>query len=122
MTIQRVIKCKHNNIPFFAWKNYQFYEKNYDKIKFYGTFILFILYIIFMQIIHFLPASIIFVFLFNVLYSGLDEVKMCLTCLKNGEANKSLAIKSLLISLLIAVIFSTTIWFIFGQVLKTTLP
>ncbi|MBK5200203.1 MAG: tripartite tricarboxylate transporter TctB family protein [Spirochaetaceae bacterium] len=122
MSILRFIKCRRNNTPFITFKNYQFYEKNYDKIKFYGTFVLFILYIFFMNIIHFLPASIIFIFLFNVLYSGVDKIKLCFNCAKKGSVKNSDATKSLLISLLISVVFSMTIWFIFGQVLKTTLP
>ena len=96
--------------------------ENYDKIKFYGTFVLSVLYILFMNIIHFLPASIIFIFLFNILYCGNNEIKICISNIKNGTKQKNSTLKSLLSSLVISVLFSTTIWFIFGQVLKTTLP
>jgi len=120
--IQRAVKCRQNKTSFISCKNYQFFEENYDKIKFYGTFVLSVLYILFMNIIHFLPASIIFIFLFNILYCGNNEIKICISNIKNGTKQKNSTLKSLLSSLVISVLFSTTIWFIFGQVLKTTLP
>lgn len=78
--------------------------QNYDKLKFWGTLVLFILYILSMEIIGFLAASIIFIFLFNVLFCGTFEKK------------------SLAISAIISVIASVGIWYVFGVVFNITLP
>ena len=76
---------------------------NCDYVKLFGTLILFIGYIACLNVIGFTITSIIFVFLFNVLYAGT-------------------APKSLLISILIAVISSVVIAVMFGVIFNITLP
>lgn len=72
-------------------------------MKLFGTLVLFAAYIIAMDILGFTAASIIFVFLFNVLYAGTKP-------------------KSLAISALIAVVASIIISIAFGVIFKITLP
>ncbi|MDF2821707.1 MAG: conserved rane protein of unknown function [Clostridiales bacterium] len=104
MLLQRVMKAKKEKKPIISLKNKRFFEENYDKLKFYGTIVLFILYIIFMDIIGFLTASIIFVTLFNLLYAATKERK------------------SVIVSIIVSVVTSVILWFIFGFVFNVTLP
>lgn len=104
IVLQSVIKAKKENKPFINLKNKKFFGENYDKLKFYGTLILFVLYILFMDIIGFLPSSIIFITLFNVLYAATKEKKSIIT------------------SIIISTIASVILWFIFGYVFNVTLP
>lgn len=104
LIIQAIIKAKKENKPLFNFKNKKFFEENYDKIKFWGSIVLFVLYILSLELLGFLIASIVFITLFNVLYAG--------------TKNK----KSLFYSLLISVIASFVLWFLFGYVFNVTLP
>ena len=58
--------------------------------------------------LHFVPASIIFIFLFNVLFD-----------LKQGEPFN---FKSIAISLLISVVCSYGVWYLFFKLFNITLP
>lgn len=82
----------------------RFFCENYDKLKLFGGFILFVFYILAMEWTSFLPASIIFMFLFNLLFAGSKEKKSI-----SGSAA-------------IAVITSVVIWYTFGIVFNITLP
>ena len=106
--IQRAIKCKKTGTPFINFKNYHFFRLNYDKVKLWGSLILFILYIIALPILHFAWASVIFIFLFNVLFE-----------MKPG---KLFEFKSVLISAIIALAGSWGVWYLFFQVFNITLP
>ncbi|MDY6305735.1 MAG: tripartite tricarboxylate transporter TctB family protein [Oribacterium sp.] len=81
----------------------RFFKPNADYVKLFGTFILFCGYIICMDILGFTSTSIIFVFLFNVLYAGTKP-------------------KSLLISALIAIVGSILVSLAFGVWFQITLP
>lgn len=105
MFIQRTIKCKKNNERIFDYKNYTFFQKNWDKLKLIGTLVLFILYIKSMLIFGFLLSSIVFISLFNILFVGIQNNK-----------------KSLINSVAISSGFSVGIWFLFGYVFQITLP
>ncbi len=85
-------------------KRYRFFVEGYDKLKLFGTVILMILYVLALDLVGFLPASILFVLLFNVLFCGTLE--------KN----------SLLVSAVIAVVFPVAVWLIFGKLFNVTLP
>lgn len=85
-------------------KKFHFFVENYDKVKLFGTVALMILYILALELMGFLPASVLFVFLFNVLFCGTLEKK------------------SLLISAVIAVVFPVAVWLIFGKLFNVTLP
>lgn len=102
--IQALLKAKRENRPLFNLKNKKFFIENYDKLKLFGTLVLFVLYILFMDILGFLVASILFVTLFNLLYAASKEVK------------------SIIVSVVISIIASVTLWFIFGYVFNITLP
>ena len=105
MFIQRIIKCKKNNEKIFDYKNYTFFQKNWDKLKLIGTLVLFVLYIKSMLIFGFLLSSIVFISLFNILFVGIQNNK-----------------KSLINSVAISSGFSVGIWFLFGYVFQITLP
>lgn len=81
-----------------------FFVEGYDKLKFWGTLVLMILYVLALQRFGFLPASLVFVFLFNVLFCG------------------TLQFKSLLISAVISVTASLFVWYVFGVLFNITLP
>ncbi|MDF2843792.1 MAG: conserved rane protein of unknown function [Herbinix sp.] len=104
LIVQACIKAKKENKPLLRFKNKCFFVENYDKIKFWGSILLFILYILSLELIGFLLSSIIFITLFNVLFAGTRKIK------------------SLISSLVISVIASFTLWFLFGYVFNVTLP
>ncbi len=87
---------------FFA-KPGRFFKENADYVKLFGTLILFVGYILTLGVLGFTATSIIFVFLFNFLYAD-----------KNP--------KSILISVIIAVVASLLIAYLFGVVFQITLP
>ncbi len=122
MSIQSFLKAKKENRPFIQLKGKRFFEENWDKIKIIGTLVLFIFYIFAMDIIGFLVASIIFIFLFNVLFAGIEQLKEIPVALKEKSYFRNDGFRSVCTSLLIAVIFSAGIWFIFGEVFRITLP
>lgn len=108
IALQRAVKCKKEGTPFINFKNYHFFAPNYDKLKLWGALFLFIAYLIALPQLHFVPASIIFIFLFNVLF----------------DFNKAqpFNFKSILISLVISLICSYGVWYLFFQVFNITLP
>ncbi len=103
LVIQRLVKCRREKTPFFPG-GFRFFAPGYDKLKFYGSFVLFVLYILAMEWMGFLAASIVFIFLFNALY--------CAT----------LRPKSLSASVLISVLSSVAVWYVFGVLFRITLP
>ena len=115
--IQRAVKCRKTNTPFINL-HARILVENWDKVRLIGTFVLLLLYPFAMNLMHFLWASILFIFLFNVLFCGIDKIAL----VKNGGGLQNEGIRSLLISLLVSVIASTLIWFIFGYVFRITLP
>lgn len=122
MLIQRAIKCKKQGKPFFNFKNYHFFVANWDKVRLPGSLLLLLLYIPAMNFMGFLPASIIFIFLFNVLFVGIAQLASIPAAFKTKKFWSNPDFRSLLISLIISVVSSTLIWFLFGTVFKITLP
>ena len=108
IAIQRAVKCRREGTPFINLKHYSFFVPNYDKLKFWGSLILFIGYLIALPQLHFVPASIIFIFLFNVLFD-----------LKQGGPFN---FKSIAISLLISLVCSYGVWYLFFKLFNITLP
>ncbi len=88
--------------PFFQ-KPGRFFLESYDKMKLWGTLLLFAGYIFALDVIGFTVTSLIFVFLFNVLYTGTSK-------------------KALIGSAVIAVVASLLISVMFGIVFNITLP
>lgn len=87
--------------PFFA-KPGRFFKENYDKLKLFGTLVLFAAYIFCLDIIGFTVTSLIFVFLFNVLYTGFGKKQMIMSAVIT-------VIAVLLISVLFGVVFNITL-------------
>lgn len=87
--------------PFFA-KPGRFFKENYDKLKLFGTLVLFAAYIFCLDIIGFTVTSLIFVFLFNVLYTGFGKKQMIMSAVIT-------VIAVLLISVLFGVVFNLTL-------------
>ena len=122
MAIQRLIKCKKQGKPFFAFKNYSFFVANWDKVRLIGSLVLMVLYFPAMNLLGFLPASILFLFLFNVLFVGIEQLASIPVAFKTRKFWSNRDFRSLLNSLIISVVSSTLIWFIFGKLFKITLP
>lgn len=118
----RLFETRKKKITFFDYRSYHFFEKNWDKLKLMGTLVLFILYIYLLDIIGFLAANIFFVFLFNLLFTGVENFKEFFIGIKNGEFFKNVGFKSVFNSIIISVVFSVMVWLVFGQVFQITLP
>lgn len=82
----------------------KFFKKDYDKLKFFGTIVLLIGYVSMLEIIGFLIASILFIFLIMILFIG------------NFER------KTIIVSIANSVTTSVIIWYLFGTVFNITLP
>lgn len=104
LLIQGILKARKENRSFLSWKGTRFFTEHYDKAKLFGTIIGLVAYILLMPILGFIPASLLFIFFFNVLYAG-----------RWGK-------KDLAISLSIAAVETMTVWFIFGYLFEITLP
>lgn len=104
MIIQSVLKAKKENKPLFNLKNKKFFVENYDKLKLFGSIGLFVLYILSLEILGFLVASIVFITLFNILFAASKQIQ------------------SLINSVVISTIASFALWFLFGYVFNVTLP
>lgn len=91
---------------FFA-KPGRFFAENYDKLQIWGTLILLVAYFFLLDKIGFTVCSIIFLFLFNTLFGGKDN-------LKNG--------KYILMSVVISVVATLFISILFGTIFNITLP
>ncbi len=85
MLIQRALKCKRQGTPFFNFKNYHFFEKDWDKVRLPGTFILLVLYIPSMELLGFLPASIIFIFFVQCIVCRDSPALLHSSCLQDQE-------------------------------------
>lgn len=104
MMIQRYLRCKTEGRPFIALKGYHFFMPGWDKWKLLGGVGVFVAYIYLMELISFLPASILCIFGLNVIYTG-DRTK-----------------RSLTMSAVLAVVASVLIYVIFGILFRVTLP
>lgn len=91
----------------FFTKPGRFFEENYDKLKFWGAIVLTIGYFFLLDKIGFTVCSIIFVFLFNTLFAGLDRMKN---------------VKYHVVSLIISVVASLVVSILFGTVFNISLP
>ncbi|MFC4557820.1 tripartite tricarboxylate transporter TctB family protein [Virgibacillus kekensis] len=83
---------------------FKFFSKNYDKLKFYGSIALLIVYTLALQWIGFILASIVFMILITLLYIG--NVKK----------------KSIIVSITNSLTTTIVVWYIFGRLFDITLP
>ena len=104
IVVQTVLKAKKENRKLFDFKGKHFFEENYDKVKLFGTLVLLVLYLVLMNVLGFILASILFIGLFNILYDG-----------KFGK-------KDLLVSFGISAVETLLVWFVFGYIFSITLP
>lgn len=102
--LQYLLKTRKEKSKLFSFKGKHFFEKDYDKVKLFGSAILLLLYIVIMKPLGFIFASILIMSLFNILYSA-----------RFGK-------KDIGISIGISVIETMTVWFIFGYLFEITLP
>lgn len=84
-----------------SWK---FFVPEADFFMLFGSLVLFILYIMALDFLGFLVSSLIFIFLFNLLFC------------------RTLKIKSALISLVISLISCVSVWYLFSVVFNISLP
>lgn len=87
----------------FLEKPGKFFIEGCDHLKLWGSLILFAAYIYCLDLIGFTVTSVVFVFLFNILYAGVSK-------------------KSLLISIALSVASTAVISVLFGVVFNITLP
>ncbi len=87
--------------------NGKFFAENYDKMKFWGAIVLTAAYFFLLDKIGFTICSIVFLFLYNTLFAGMDRMK-----------NKRYHINSLIISVVACLLVSI----LFGTVFAITLP
>ena len=107
--VQRAMRCKKEGKPFISFKGYRFFIKDFSPVIFFGSIVLMIVYFYLLPIIHFLPASIIFLMIFNVLYNK---------PVVDGKLDK----KSLLVSAIISVVGPLLIYVLFAVAFGLTLP
>ncbi len=87
----------------FMGKPGKFFRDDCDHVKLWGTLVLFAAYLWCLNVIGFTVTSIVFVFLFNVLYAGTEK-------------------KSLILSVVLSVASALIISVLFGVVFNITLP
>jgi hypothetical protein len=61
-------------------------------------------------------------FLFNVIFNGVEQVKGFVEGIKTKEGWSNPGFRSIIISLIVSVVSSVLIWLIFGTLFKITLP
>lgn len=83
---------------------FKFFMDYYDKVKFYGTILLLIMYAVTMTWIGFVPSSILFMILITLLYIGNIHKKSIVVSITNSLAT------------------TIVIWYVFGQLFDITLP
>ncbi len=121
--IQRAIRCKKEGTPFINFKGYHFFVPGYDKVKFWGALILFVLYLYLLPIIHFVPAGIIFITLFNILFTNCINLEKLFGQKNNpGYDMPMVNVKALITSVALSVLFSVGLWLAFFKGFNITLP
>jgi hypothetical protein len=83
---------------------WRFFAKDADLIMLFGGFFVFALYVLALKPMGFLLSSMLFIFLFNLLFC------------------RTRKLRSILISVLISILSSLFAWYLFGVLIKITLP
>ena len=121
--IQRAIRCKKEGTPFINLKGYHFFVPGYDKVKFWGALILFTLYLFCLPKLHFVAAGIIFITLFNILFTNCINLEKLFGRKDHpAYAMPMVNVKDLVISIVVSVIFSVGLWLLFFKGFNITLP
>lgn len=103
LVVQRIVKCRREGCPFLPVRG-RFFAAGFDRLKFAGTFALLVLYMSALKPLGFLAASLIFIFLFNVLFCG------------------TLKAKSLAVSAVVTAVSCVAVWYTFGVLFRISLP
>jgi len=123
LLIQRAKACKKNGKPFINFKGYRFFQPGYDKVKFWGSVILFVLYIAVLPVIHFVPAGILFVTLYNILYTNCINLQKIFGQKDAHDYDLPMVnVKDLIISVVVGVVMSVFLWVLFYKLFNITLP
>lgn len=122
MIAQRAIERRRTGRPFFNMEKMRLFEPGCDALKLFGSVALFVLYIYAMEFVGFLASSIVVVFLYSVLFFGVERLKEIPAAIASGRPWTNGAFRSVCVSLLLSVLFSTSVWFLFARVFKITLP
>lgn len=104
LIIQRFLSSRKINRKFLNLGEFTFFEENIDKIKFFGTIIGLAIFVLLMQTVGFIVGSFVGLSILNIIY--------------NGWGNKKTIIKSLIISL----IETLVVWYLFSNIFGVTLP
>ncbi len=112
--VQRAIRCKKTGTPFIHIKGYHFFEKGFNPFVFFVTIGLMVVYFYLLPVLHFVAASIIILFLLNILYTPPFVVE--------DKKIKGVNWKSLVVSVVISVVAPVLIYLIFGVAFGLTLP
>ena len=103
IAVRKVVLSIRTGQPLFN-REFKFFIPGADFFMLTGSLVLFILYAWLMKIIGFLASSLIFIFLFNVLFC------------------RTLKIKSLIVSLVCTTITCFATWYLFAVVFNISLP
>ena len=103
IVVRKVIVYVRNKQPIIK-TNWKFFAPGTDFFMLFGCLALFILYVWMLKILGFLISSLIFVFLFNLLFCRTREKK------------------SVLVSLVISVVSCVFVWYLFSVVFNISLP
>ncbi|QAT48918.1 tripartite tricarboxylate transporter TctB family protein [Caproiciproducens sp. NJN-50] len=103
IVIPKVVRAVRAKQPLVA-EGRHFFVENYDKLKLFGSIGLLIIYVFLLEQIHFIIASLLCIFGFNVLFCGTFKPK------------------SLLISAASTIISVFGLWYLFGVLFNITLP
>ena len=121
MAVQRFVACKKQGKPFIN-KNFRFFKPDADKFRLFGTIVLYAFYVLIMPVLGFLPASILCIFLFNVLYCGVEALKQIPVAIKEKTYFANKGFSSVFFSIVISLIASLFIWILFAKIFAVTLP
>lgn len=102
--IQSIMKSMREKKAIISFDNRRFFIEQFDKTKLFGSLALLVAYSLALKFIGFLLSGIIFISLFNILFSG-DRSK-----------------KGIIKSIIISTIETLIIWFVFGYLFNITLP
>jgi hypothetical protein len=100
---KNVIVRVRSNQPIIK-KDWKFFVKDADYFMLFGSLVLFILYIWALDRAGFLASSLVFIFLFNLLFC------------------RTRKLKSILVSLAVSVISCVFVWYLFSVVFNISLP
>jgi hypothetical protein len=103
IVIKKVLVRVRNKQPVIN-RDWKFFVKDPDLFMLFGSLALFILYIFALDLIGFLFSSLVFIFLFNLLFC------------------RTLKPRSVLVSLVISVIASVLVWYLFSVIFNISLP